>query len=529
MKLRPEAAPRLTLEEVQALFTPKATDVQYVTEGEFKISLICRMDSYKFAHPFAYPEDFDELGLPEGTEIIGMTSYGTARVSSREIIIPAGMQILTKRYLTQRITMADVDAAEKFSEAHFGRKLFARAAWEKVVNEYDGFLPLTIRSMPEGTITRGGMPLYTVTCLDKDLFWMSAGFETMIQRGVWYPTTIATNDFVIKKELEHFYRISGANPAMVVFALHDFGGRGVSCAEQAEIGGCAHTFNFQGSDTVEGILAANFFYKCDMAAFSVYATEHAVQCSYGKDPAQQIKYIKHQIKKAMQLGVKIVSIVLDGYDVYREAEACCTILRDLIIEFGEQGGKVVFRPDSGDMMEVVPRILAMQEVSFGCEVVTGLSGQKYKRIKYVGIIQGDGVDHMAIKSLMGKILLLGYTADCVIFGSGGALLQKVNRDTFKFAQKACAILVRYADGAVQWIGISKDPITDSGKKSLEGVVTTVRSWVTGEHMPARLDLGPLNEEFEDLLLTTYHLGNLYNETDMAAIRGRLAANDRLAA
>ena len=36
---------------------------------------------------------------------------------------------------------------------------------------------------------------------------------------------------------------------------------------------------------------------------------------------------------------------------------------------------------------------------------------------------------------------LGYAADVVIFGSGGALLQKVNRDTLKFAQKACAILV----------------------------------------------------------------------------------------
>jgi nicotinic acid phosphoribosyltransferase len=92
------------------------------------------------------------------------------------------------------------------------------------------------------------------------------------------------------------------------------------------------------------------------------------------------------------------------------------------------------------------------------------------------------------------------------------------------AQKACAILVRFADDTVQWIGISKDPITDSGKKSLEGVVTTVRSKMTGEHMPARLDLGPLNEGFEDLLFTTYHLGQLYNETVMSEIRGLLAAN-----
>ncbi len=511
---------KLRKNEIWAQFAPKDTDRPYVTDEEFKISLICRIDSYKFSHPFAYP---DEQDLAPGDAIVGMTSYGTARVRSNQVIIPAGMQVLCKKYLTQRITTADIDAAEKFSEAHFGRKLFNRSAWERVVSEYKGYLPLVIRSLPEGLPTRGGMPLYTVTVIDKALFWMAAGFETLIQRAIWYPTTIATNDYEVKKDIEQFYRISGGDMGLLAFALHDFGGRGVSAPEAAEQGGCFHTFNFMGSDTVEGVLAANFFYKCDMAAFSVYATEHSIQCSYGRKPEEQVKYIRHQIRKARELGVQIVSIVLDGYDVYREAEACCTVLRDEIIEFGNTGGKVVFRPDSGDMLEVVPRLLALQETAFGYDLVEGLNGAKYKRIRYVGIIQGDGVDHMAIKTLLGNIIARGYTASSVIFGSGGALLQKVNRDTFKFAQKACALLIEHEDGLCDWVGISKDPVTDSGKKSLEGVLTTVRSKMTGEHMAARLDLGPLDSEFEDLMVLVYHTGTLYNETTMDEIRGRLAA------
>lgn len=91
---------------IQTLFAPSANDVAYAQEDQLKISLICRIDSYKFSHPFAYPDDVD------GQQIQGMTSYGTARVDSRQIIIPAGMQMLLKRYLTQRITMEDVDAAE---------------------------------------------------------------------------------------------------------------------------------------------------------------------------------------------------------------------------------------------------------------------------------------------------------------------------------------------------------------------------------------------------------------------------------
>jgi len=144
-----------------------------------------------------------------------------------------------------------------------------------------------------------------------------------------------------------------------------------------------------------------------------------------------------------------------------------------------------------------------------------LTSTGHKQIKHVGIIQGDGVDHAAIEAVLDLIIGLGYSADCVIFGSGGALLQKVNRDTLKFAQKACALLING-----EWHGIAKDPVTDHGKKSKEGVLTTVRSRITGELMAARLDTGPLNSEFEDIMTLIYHTGTLYNETTLAEVRER---------
>jgi nicotinamide phosphoribosyltransferase len=482
---------------IKELLAPKATDVAYTQDEQLKISLICRVDSYKFSHPFAYPKN-----------ILGMSSYGEARMKRSDVVVPFGMQLLIKRFLTEKITMADVDAAEKFAEAHFGRKLFHRAAWEKVVTVYGGKLPLIIRSVPEGTVMWGGLPLYTVTVLDEDLFWMSAGFETLIQRGIWYPTTIASRDLVIKRVIKSFYEQTGADMGLLPFSYHDFGGRGVSSAETAEIGGAAHLVNFLGSDTVEGILTANFYYKEAMSAYSVYATEHSIECSFGGGTEDALAYLRHQIAQAP--AGSIVSIVIDGYDVYREAELLCTQLRDEIIAARV---KVVFRPDSGDMMEVVPRILRMQEQAFGVKI----TDKGYKQIQHVGVIQGDGVDHDAIQALLKLVTDLGYSADCVIFGSGGALLQKVNRDTLKFAQKASSILV---DG--EWKGIAKDPVTDSGKKSKQGVLTTVRNRLTGELMPARIDLGPLDSEFEDIMQLVYHTGELYNEVTLAEVRTRVA-------
>lgn len=493
---------------IAAALAPNPYD-EYTMEQKLRISLILRIDSYKFSHPYAFPTNED---------IRGMTSYGTARIKPTETVIPFGMQRFIKQYLTERITMADVDAAEQFSELHFGRKLFARAAWERVVTEFDGLLPIVIRSIPEGTPIRGGEPLYTVTVIDEspvnNLFFLSAGFETIIQRGVWYPTTIATMDYNIKADIKRFYDIAGCGYDMLPFALHDFGGRGVTSAESAEIGGMAHTVNFMGSDTVEGILNANFFYKEQMAAFSVYATEHSIECSFGPTRENAIEYLTHQINTAKSLGIQVLSIVLDGYDVYREAGLLCNELKNLIVE---SGIKVVFRPDSGDMMEVVPRLLKMQEAAFGYTVTKN----GYKKINNVGIIQGDGVNHMAIRTLLGNIMAMNFSPDCVLFGSGGALLQKLDRDTMKFAQKACAKMVVNADGSTRWIGIAKDPVTDQGKKSKEGFLTLIRNSQTGETKVIDLVREEIADGWTDVMKIVYANGRLYNETTLAEVRARV--------
>lgn len=488
--------------DIKQLLAPKQSDIEYMSPDELKISLILRMDSYKFAHPYAYKKG-----------IRSMSSYGEFRVDNTQIIIPFGMQIQVKRYLTQQITMADVDAAEKFATAHFGRTLFYRQSWEKVVTEHGGYIPLVIRTVREGTPIRGGQPIYSVTAFGEDFFWMSSAFETMLQRAIWYPTTVATQDYSIKRAMKQFYEDTGADMAMLPFALHDFGGRGVTCAEQAEIGGAAHTVNFQGSDTIEGIIAANFFYRHIMAAFSVYATEHSVECSFGKGSKEAVEYIRTQLRNTPE-GC-IVSIVIDGFDVYRETDLVCTVLHDEIIA---SKARVVLRPDSGDMMIVVPKIIQKLDRAFGHT----LNAKGFKKINYIGILQGDGVDHLAIKSLLGHLMSYGYAADNVLFGSGGALLQKVNRDTFKSAQKASAIEVEVSPGVFEWVGMSKDPITDPGKKSKEGVMTLLRNKVTGETMPGRLDLDYVGEEYEDMHVLVYHTGKLYNETILDEVRSRCA-------
>jgi nicotinamide phosphoribosyltransferase len=77
--------------------------------------------------------------------------------------------------------------------------------------------------------------------------------------------------------------------------------------------------------------------------------------------------------------------------------------------------------------------------------------------------------------------LAGFSADNVAFGQGGALLQRVDRDTMQWAMKCSAIGVSQqvgwdADSEVVWRDVYKDPVTDSGKRSKRGRVVL---WESG--------------------------------------------------
>lgn len=453
-------------------------------------NLILSADSYKCSHYAVYPKD-----------ISGMFSYIEAR-SKGDTIVLFGLQMFIQKYLRNPITKDMIDEAEKFLSAH--GEPFDRSNWEYILDEYDGYIPVTIRSVDEGVPIQSRNAIVTVECPDPKVFWLASYLETSLQRGVWYPTTIASNDYAVKKSIRSYFETSGADMGMLPFMLHDFGGRGVSSEESAQIGGAAHLVNFMGSDTMSGIRAANFYYDCPMAAFSVPASEHTVQTSFGSSTIDQLDYLRTMIKTYGKPGA-IVSIVIDGYDTFREAEALCTTLKQEIID---SGCKVVFRPDSGDPLDIVPRLLKLQEATFGYT----MNSKGYKKINNVGIIQGDGVDPLLIDQLLLKITNMHYAADNIVFGSGGSLLQKVNRDTYKFAQKASAILV---DGV--WVGISKDPITDPGKASKKGRLTLLRSRLTGEYMTA--DIGtPFDGEWEDVMRVRYTNGQMMNRVTLDEVR-----------
>ena len=310
--------------------------------------------------------------------------------------------------------------------------------------------------MPEGTKVPVKNVLATIENTDPECFWLTTWLETALLRAIWYPTTVATQSKALKDIILNYLERTG-DPTTINFKLHDFGARGVSSMESAGIGGASHLVNFMGTDTMSGILYAREFYNAPMAGFSIPAAEHSTITSWGRD--HEVDAYRNMLTQFAKPG-SIVAIVSDSYDVYNAVENLWgTELKQRVID---SGATIVIRPDSGDPLEVNQKLIKILGEKFGYTV----NAKGYKVLNNVRLIQGDGVNESAIRTILGNFMIHGWSADNIAFGMGGALLQIVDRDTQRFAMKCSS-----AEINGKWVNVQKDPITDSGKKSKAGRVT----------------------------------------------------------
>jgi nicotinamide phosphoribosyltransferase len=417
-------------------------------------NIILNSDSYKYSQFNQYP--------PNTTVVY---SYIESRGGVYDATVFFGLQAFIKEYLTGPVvTMDMIDEAEAIITAH--GEPFNREGWEYIVREHSGNLPVIIKAVPEGTVVGVKNVLATIENTDPACYWLTSFLETALLRAIWYPTTVATNSYENKKLILDYLERTG-DPTTIDFKLHDFGARGVSSLESAGIGGAAHLVNFQGTDTVEALLFARRYYSADMAGFSVPAMEHSTVTSWGRE--NEVASYRNMVKQNGKPG-GIVSAVSDSYDIFKACELWGTELKQDILD---SGATLVVRPDSGDPAVVVKQCLQILEKHFGYT----RNAKGFKVLNNVRVLQGDGINHASIRSILYTITLAGYSADNVVFGQGGALLQIVNRDDQKFAMKCSAALV---DG--KWVDVYKDPIHDKGKQSKKGRVTLFKTedgFITG--------------------------------------------------
>ncbi|CAJ0862498.1 7623_t:CDS:10 [Entrophospora sp. SA101] len=452
--------------------------------GLLGIPLLVLTDSYKTSHTLMYPDAKKCVAYGEFRK-----GYNGDKEDTRVVFYGIRYMYEIENYVAIKWTLKDVELAEKFFATHnagYTSFPFPKDLILKFIKENDGYFPIKIEALPDGTPCHVHTPVYQITA-EKEYSLLVTFLETLITMA-WYPSTVATLSRRARDHIEKAYNDTVDNDGYwsLESRLHDFGFRGCTSIEQSIIGGSAHLVC---TDTMSAAYYVQYHLNNgNPVATSIPATEHSVMTAHKSEKDAMLKVIN-------TFGAGVFACVMDSYD-YKNA--LDEILPSVASGKIGKGGYMVLRPDSGDQVTVVLMALRAAEKIFGS--VKNKKG--YKVINGCGVIQGDGVTIDSLEAILKATGEAGYSAQNVAFGMGGGLLQKLNRDTMSFATKLSHIT--YADGT----------------QSLPGEFVVKRN---AEGIPIAYPKESFPENDPDnLLRVVYDHGKVFKWDDFDTIRKRVA-------
>jgi nicotinamide phosphoribosyltransferase len=394
-----------------------------------------------------------------------------------------------------------------------------------------GYLPIAVKSLPEGTLVPIKVPVLTIYNTHPDFYWITNYLETILSNLLWKPMTSATIAHTYRKVLTKWQEKTDAERGWFIdWQGHDFSMRGMDSVEAVISSGLGHLTSFLGSDSLPTIYGARKFYGAtDAVCGSVNATEHSVMCAGGKeDEAETFRRLLNTYPKG------ILSIVSDTWDLWKVCTEHVVTLKDEIMA---RDGKLVIRPDSGDPVDILcgtedytrsklsyedvkdmpaAHPSAKGVIELLCDVFGGtINEQGYKVLdSHIGAIYGDSITIDRADEICKRLEAKGFASTNVVLGIGSFTYQYNTRDTFGFAMKATYVEV---NGEAR--EIFKDPITDDGtKKSATGLLHITKHNGNGYML---VDKVSWETEANGELQIIYQNGQFQNTTTLTEIRNRL--------
>ncbi len=423
-----------------------------------------------------------------------------------------------------------------------------------------GYLPLKVKSLPEGIETNPNIPHMTFVNTVDGFAWLTLYMETMVSNLAWKPSTAATIAKLYRRQAQEWVKKTDpANMWLVDYICHDFSARGLSGPDDMISVGLGHATSFRGSDTLATIPAARYYYgepDNEVIINSVNASEHSVSTTKIFTVGEQ-----QMIADWLQIFPKgILSIVSDTFDLWKLITEYLPANKEAIMA---RDGKLVIRPDSGDPVDIIcGHLKGTEEMSFSeyrkwidkervkrgvnldssklaaekgvIELLWDIFGgtvneQGYKVLDpHIGAIYGDSITPDRQREIYERLAAKGFAATNIVLGVGSFTYQYNTRDTLGFAAKGAWFEVKIrgknsSHGLKQTYNIYKDPVTDDGtKKSLKGLLCVVLDDSKASDEYKVLTECTPEEENQGLLQVIYEDGKFYNQTSFKEIREKLA-------
>lgn len=474
-------------------------------------------DFYKTDHRRQYPV---------GTEMVysNLTPRGS-RIPGIDAVVVFGFQYFVKEYLINKYNEDFFGRPKEEVVAQYKRRLDTSLGPDAVPVEHIealhdlGYLPLEIKALPEGSLCKMRVPMFTIKNTDKRFYWLTNDLETIISLVTWGPINSATIAFEYKKLLTRFAEKTSDIPEFVQWQGHDFSMRGMFGLEAAVTSGAAHLISFNGTDTIPAIDFLEEYYGADatkeLIGGSVPATEHSVMCLGGQESELETFVRLLELYKT-----GILSVVSDTWDYWKVLTETLPAIKDRVMA---RDGKLVIRPDSGDPVDIICGDLNAPSdspqgkgtVQLLWDLFGGTVNSKgYKQLdSHIGVIYGDSITLERALQILTRLEEAGVASTNIVFGIGSFTYQFNTRDTFGFAMKATYGIING-----KGIEIFKTPKTDNGlKNSAKGLLMVNPDGSLVECVDEAT-------EQTGLLQTIFLDGKLVKEYTLQELRDRLENN-----
>ena len=506
----------------------------------FKPTSLFYTDGYKIGHKKMLAKDTTRL---YGTWIPRSVKYAPKGVSK---IVSFGQQLVVK-WLHDEFQENFFSLPEEVA-VNFGKDMSLYLGMDYDSTHFVelhrlGYLPIRIKSLPEGIETNPNVPHMTFINTVDGFAWLTLYLETIISSLAWKPSTSATIALQYRRNVvEWVMKTDPSNAWLIPFLCHDFSARGLSPWDMLS-SGLGHASSFLGSDTIICIPGSRYYYnepEDQVAIYSVNASEHSVSTTkiFTVGEQQMIADWLVDFPKG------ILSIVSDTFDLWKLITEYLPANKEAIMA---RDGKLVIRPDSGNPVDIICGSFLEDDKKYNpsdtvftneekgvIELLWDIFGgtvneQGYKVLDpHIGAIYGDSITLERQIQIYKRLEEKGFAATNIVLGVGSFTYQMNTRDTFGFAAKGAWFEVLELDpiantpdenGVLGFkkVGydIYKDPITDDGtKKSLKGLIC-----VTEDHEV--LTQCTWEQESQGILQTIYEEGRFDNETSLTEIRSCL--------
>lgn len=234
----------------------------------------------------------------------------------------------------------------------------AKETQEMMIKLHDlGYLPIKIKSLPEGSKVNAGIPVFVVTNTLPEFAPLVNYIESVLSTTVWPMCNSASLIEQYYLLAKMYGEMTGASEEFwLPFTIHNFAMRGHRGVEDGIISAFGHILFSVGSDTFSVMDFVEDYYNAnsdtELIAASVSASEHATVCQNiafnGGGHDGEVKTLKHFLTNVYPTG--IFSYVSDSRDYWDVIGNISLELKDIIVNRQPnqdgQPGVLTFRPDS---------------------------------------------------------------------------------------------------------------------------------------------------------------------------------------